>query len=199
MWIVIGLLGFYLIYRLEFRWYMVSLIRMGYNRAIVPMFLLHPISHYIIHAIAICLFCISTYCFYRINPWMVTLSPILLIISMLVDGAKKQNSRNRVIRLAVVAQIDMLAKGANQVQINNAVCAMALGPASEFDSDHDLKDLLKSYILPSLGLFTTAQALTADGKFIPAVLERHLKDREEIDRIFDQIYLELSRTQTMRI
>jgi hypothetical protein len=166
MWIV-GLLGFYIIYRLIFRWYMVSIIKMGYNPLLVPAFLRYPAFNYAIYATAFCIFCLSTYCFYRVSPWMVLLSPLLLFISMLVDGAKKFSKRDTVIATAVQMQLSMESQGTSQVKISDAICVATLGDGYDLGQDWELKPLLKSYILPTLGLFTTIGSLTGDGNFAP--------------------------------
>ncbi len=121
MWIV-GLLGFYIIYKLIFRWYMVSTIKMGHDPLSVPSFLRNRLFHYAIYATAFFVFCFSTYCFYRVNPWMVLLSPLLLFISMFVDGAKQSSKRDKIIATAVQIQLSMEAQGMSQVKISDAIC-----------------------------------------------------------------------------
>lgn len=185
---IAGLLGFYIIYRLIFRWYMKALLKMGYNPLLAPGILRNPRIHYLIYGIAFCMFCFSTYCFYTVNPWMVLLSPLLLFISMLVDGAKTGSTRDKLIASAVRIQVSMEAQGLSQAQINEAICLATLGDGSDLGNDMELKQLLKHYILPTLGLFTTAGALTGDGKQATRSLERYMKDSNEIDAIVDGNY-----------
>ena len=186
MWIV-GLLGFYIIYRLFFRWYMLSTIKMGHDPLSVPSFLRNRLFHYAIYATAFFVFCFSTYCFYRVNPWMVLLSPLLLFISILVDGAKQSSKKNKIIATAVQIQLSMEAQGMSQVKISDAICLATLGDGYDLGKDWELKPLLKSYILPAHGLSATIGLLTGDGNFTK-VLDRYEKDSSEIDAIIDRTY-----------
>jgi hypothetical protein len=187
MWII-GLLGFYIIYRLIFRWYMKILLKMGYNPGLAPGFFRYRLIHYSIYVIAICIFCISTYCFYTVNPWMVLLSPLLLFVSMLVDGAKTGSRRDKIIASAVRMQVSMEAQGLSQTQINDAICLATLGDCSDLGNDMELKQLLKHYILPTLGLFTAARALRGECNYDPRTLGRYMKDSDEIDTIIEHRY-----------
>ncbi len=185
---IAGLLGFYIIYRLIFRWYTKALLKMGYNPILAPGLFRYSLTHYSIYAIAFCVFCFSTYCFYRVSPWMVLLSPLLLFIAMLVDGAKTGSKRDQIIASAVRMQVSMEAQEASQEQINEAICVATLGVGSGLGKNLELKQLLKHYILPTLGLFTTAGTLTGDGKYVTKTMDQFMNDSKEIDEIIDGRY-----------
>lgn len=196
MWIVIGLLGFYLIYWLEFRFYLVSIIKMGYSRAIVPMFLLNQSSHWIIHGLVILIFCLSTYSFYRANPWAVLLSPALLLLAMIVHAQKTSSRTDKVVRIAVSLQASLEREGKNQAEINEAVCIAALGEregagrgwnlsepfrSRGLDADWVLKEMVKSTILPSLGLLASRGSLIEHNGDGSSAFKQYEKDCQEID------------------
>jgi hypothetical protein len=194
MWIV-GLFGFYIIYRLIFRWYMMSQIKMCYNSLSVPSFLRHSSFNYAIYATAFCIFCLSTYCFYRVSPWMVLLSPLLLVISAFVDRVMKSRKREKIIATAVRIQLSMESQGMSQAKISDAICTATLGDGYDLGQDWWPKPLLKNYILPTLGLFTTINTLTGDGNFAPRVLDRYEKDCKEFDAIIYRVYEHESKRQ----
>jgi hypothetical protein len=187
MWIL-GLLGFYVIYRLVFRWHLVSLLKMGYNPLLVPKSLHRPLFNFGIYGLASCIFCFSTYAFYKVNPWMVLLSPSLLFTAMFAHAAKQSKRRDEVIALAVRTQIPLEKGGASRTQINDAISIATLGEGSDLGSDWELNTLMKSYILPTLGLFTAISALTGDGKYVPSAFERYQRDSAEIDALIDREY-----------
>jgi hypothetical protein len=129
---------------------------------------------------------------------MVLLSPLLLFISMLVDGAKKSNKRDKIIATAVQIQLSKEDQGMSQVEISDAICLATLGDGYDLGQEWELKPLLKNYILPTLGLFTTIGSLTGDGNFAPRVLDRYEKDSKEIDAIIDRTYEHLAKPQSVR-
>lgn len=180
MWII-GLLGFYLIYRFEFRWYLVSAIKLGNRPSSAPMILLKPYAHYVVHGIAICIFCISTFCFYMANPWMVLLSPALLLVAMVAHAAAQSKRTDQIIALAVDIQTSMERGGASRVQINDAICLAALGDGYDLGLDWDLKQLIQSFILPDLGLLASSDSVFTHSGFDSSAFKQHQKDCAEID------------------
>jgi hypothetical protein len=180
MWII-GLLGFYLIYLIEFRWYMVSMIKLGNRPSSAPMILLKPFAHYIVHALAICIFCFSTYCFYKVNPWMVLLSPALLFIVMMVNQARQSRRTNQIIAIAVGIQTSMERGGASQVQINDAICVATLGNGYDLGMDCDLKVLVKNIILPNLGLLASSSSIVLHSSVDSSAFEQHQNECAGID------------------
>ena len=193
MWII-GLLGFYLIYRIEFRCYMVSMIKLGNRPSSAPMILLKPIAHYIVHALAICIFCFSTYSFYNVNPWMTLLSPALLFIAMMVHQARQSRRTDQIIALAVGIQTSMERGGAGRVQINDAISLAALGSGYDLGADCDLKQLVKAFILPNLGLLGSNASIVRHSGLDSSALEQHQRECAEIDSKIDNA-LEYSRIQ----
>jgi hypothetical protein len=187
MWIL-GLLGFYVIYRLIFRWYLVSLLKMGYDPLLAPKSLHRPLFNFGIYGLAFCIFCFSTYTFYKVDPWMVLLSPALLFVAMFAHGAKQSKRRDEVIALAVRTQIPLEKLGASRAQINDAISVATLGEGFDLGSDWELNTLPKSYILPTLGLFTAISALTRGDEYDLRSLERYHKDSAEIDALVDREY-----------
>ena len=185
MWIV-GIIGMYLIYRVLFRWYMPEVIKMGFRSGLVPGILLIKGFHYLVYGSAALVFALSTYCFYLSRHWMVVLSPILLLIALLVDAMKKDKRRRSVIELAANTQVSMGSKGVSQAAINDAICLSILGPGTDLGKDWDLKSLLKTYILPSLGLFVTAGSRVCAGGFDFKSLEQSTKEGTEIDVMVDE-------------
>jgi hypothetical protein len=200
MWIILGLLGFYILYRLIFRWYLVTLLKMGHNPFLAPALLRYPFFNFGLYALAFCIFCFATYSFYRAAPWMVLLSPALLFVAMMVHAARQTSTRDDAIAVAVRTQILMQKQGATREQISDAISIAALGEGSGLavDPDWELKQLLKSYILPTLGVFTTLSALTSDGEHLPSTVERYQKDSAEIDALIDREYERPSSTRRTR-
>lgn len=196
MWIIIGLLGFYLIYRLEFRFYLVSMIKMGYSRAIVPMFLLSQRSHWVIHGAAILILCLSTYCFYKASPWAVLLSPALLFLAMIVHAQKQSARTDKVISIAVRLQTSLEREGKKQADINEAICIATLGeeegagrgwdPGVTFkgrslDADWALKEMVKYTMLPTLGLLASRSSLVGHNGIDSPTFRQYEKDCQEIE------------------
>jgi hypothetical protein len=195
MWIIVGITGFYLIYRLEFRWYMVSVIKMGLNPMGVPMILLNPRAHYLIHGIAVGLFCFSTFCFYEMNHWLVLLAPVAVLVAWAVHGLKQSTLRDRVIVLAASIAVAQKRNGASRTQINDAICLATLGSGYDIGSDYDLKVLMKGMILPTLGLLPTFSSLVAGGDFDSPVVRRYHSDCKDIDTKIDDAYQRETRLQ----
>lgn len=209
MWIIIGLFGFYLIYRLEFRFYLVSMIKAGYSPAIVPMFLLNPRAHWILQGLALLIFCLSTCCFYRASPWAVLLSPVLLFLAMTVHAQKQSSRIDKVITLAVGVQTSLERQGESQERINEAVCLATLGEENgagrgwrtgellkgrNLSADWELKEMVKCSILPSLGLLASRSSLIMHNGMESSAYKQHEKDCREIDRKIET-GLQLSRSR----
>lgn len=195
MWIALGLAGFYLVYRLEFRWYMVSIIKMGYSPMTAPMILLNPRAHLVIHGSAFLIFCTSTYCFFKANPWAMLLSPTLLFLSMIAHAQKQSARTDKVIRTAVHLQTSLERQGKKQADINEAVCIATLGeegvgrgwdPNTTFkgrlpDDNWVLKEMVKSTILPCLGLLASRHSLTDHNGAGSSAFKQYEKDCQEIE------------------
>jgi hypothetical protein len=176
---------------------LVSMIKMGYSRAIVPMFLLNPYAHWIVQGLVILIFCLSTFSFYKASPWAVLLSPVLLLLAMMVHAEKQSRRTDKVITLAVGIQASLERQGTKQTQINDAICLAALGEehgsgmawgVSEllrsrgFDADWELKEMVKGAILPNLGLLASRSSVIEHNGIESLAFKQHQKDCQEIDR-----------------
>jgi hypothetical protein len=196
MWIIIGLVGFYLIYMLEFRFYLVTMIKMGYSRAIVPMFILNPHAHWIVQGLVILIFCLSTFSFYKANPWAMLLSPVLLLLAMMVHAERQSRRTDKIINLAAGIQASLERQGVKQTQINDAICLAALGEehgsgtawdVSEllrsrgFDADWEIKEMVKVTILPNLGLLASRSSIIEHNGIESLAFKQNQKDCQEID------------------
>ncbi|HEU5407757.1 MAG TPA: hypothetical protein VFU48_08310 [Nitrospira sp.] len=186
MFIAIGIVGFYLIYRLEFRWYVVSVTRLSADPTGGPMFLLNPRAHYFIHAVAILLFCGSTFCLYKASPWLVLLAPVAILGAWVVHVLVQAKLRDRTIAMAATLAVAEQRKGSSRVQINDAICLATLGRDCELGLDHDPKMLLRVTILPKLGLMPMPRSLmSADADSNSHVMKEYAEQCAEIDAKFD--------------
>lgn len=186
MFIALGLLGLYLIYRIEFRWYTVTLAKMNADPTSGPEILLNPLAHYIFHAVIILSFCASTFCFYKVNPWFVLISPIILVVFWIGHIAIRAREKDRVIALAATIVVAERRKGSSRLEINDAICLATLGKDCELGTDCDAKALLKFTILPKLGLFTTRPSMALAGSDSKShVVQLYMEECAEIDTKFE--------------
>jgi len=122
-----------------------------------------------------------SFCFYMANPWMVLLSPALLLVAMVAHAAAQSKRTDQIIALAVDIQTSMERGGASRVQINDAICLAALGDGYDLGLDWDLKQLIQSFILPDLGLLASSDSVFTHSGFDSSAFKQHQKDCAEID------------------
>jgi hypothetical protein len=152
MWIF-GLLAFYFFYRFFVVWYLRLFWTSRLERAY---YWSQRWYHIAVWSIAAFLLALSAYLFSRKSVWLVVVPFVLLLLSIYFQRWKQSQRLNETIKRVVLLNHEFTRQGQSRSVINRRLVQETL---SEIPSqiwvahDWDVPDLLKSYILPRLGLY----------------------------------------------